>query len=137
MLDDLPVGARLTRIRRIFFVQGARIDATNGPIELTFEDGAVRLFGSGPDGETLIVDQLAWVDPFAEPATEDNESFLIESGKWEVFDLSEIWSHRRFIGHSLTSVEGAGENAVRLTFDDRVMDIGSGCDELKVEFPAS
>src|SRR5690349_21478675 len=111
MFDEIPVNVGLSRMRRIFFVRGARIDATEGPLELTFENGEVRLFGVGSNGETLVIDREPWADPFSGRVSAENEEFIVESGKWEAFDLGGLWSYGRFIGRCLTSVERTGDNS--------------------------
>jgi len=88
IVASLCGAALVTRVRRVFYVFDDEVDREFGPVELTFSDGAAVVFDAGADGEALAVRRGAWRDPFAEPLSEANRSFVREHGKWTAFDVS-------------------------------------------------
>lgn len=75
------VGRRLAAAGRIVHEFAAQVDADTGDLELTFDDGTVVLLRGGGDGERLVIDGCAWVDPSKRPLSEENEAFVRRSGK--------------------------------------------------------
>jgi hypothetical protein len=58
----------IARVRRINYVQpDGNLDANEGPIELTLDNGTVFRLESGADGESMRLSFGEWNDPFAEP----------------------------------------------------------------------
>lgn len=133
--SDLPVGAEVVALKRVLFCHGAVIDGDEGPIEFSFSDGSTWLFESGGNGEDLHVKNSPWQDPFMDPISEENVSFLLDSGKWEIFNLGlASWSYRRFVGLKLRSARMSSANSVCLHFDCGNIEVTSGGDELRVDF---
>ncbi len=102
-LADL-VGSQITRVRRVHYLYRGVPDTDFGPLELTFGGRAV-LFDNAADGETLCVRTKAWEDPFAEPLSEENRTFVEQSGKWAAFDVSAVGAFATLIGDVLASAE--------------------------------
>lgn len=85
------VGGIVSQVHRLRFELGG--DVVSGPnegsVEVRFEDGAVLLCECAPDGETIVVRDTAWVDPFAGTLSTENEEFVRTSGKWFRHDVSD------------------------------------------------
>ena len=90
-------GNRVKRVRRVHYVHEGRVAVDEGPVELTFADGAVVLFDGGSDGESLTVKGSRWVDPFPEPLSPENVEFVKESGKWTAFDVTRAQPYEKLI----------------------------------------
>src|SRR6516162_3600222 len=88
-VHDIPVGARLRRLRRALFVLGADLAGDSGDLELSFDNGQVFSFGVAGNGESLAIEPNIWLVQFPEPVSPENQDFLWVSGKWEILDLGE------------------------------------------------
>jgi hypothetical protein len=99
------VGRRVDRVRRVFYVHAGHADIGDGPLEVGFSDGSVRLYGAAGNGEALRVDDEAWVDPFAEPLDDVNRDYVRDVGKWTAFDLSDEEPYSQICGSTVTSVK--------------------------------
>lgn len=102
--DLALIGTRIERIRRVLYQVGTEVDRNDGALELSFSDGSVRLYDSGPDGERLIVADRAWKDPYEGRMDEVNQAHIAEAGKWTAFDVSDESPYDRFIGAAVESV---------------------------------
>ncbi|MCO7219363.1 hypothetical protein [Klenkia sp. PcliD-1-E] len=71
------------------YVRDGTVANDGGPVELTFADGAAIYFDAGPDGESLKRVDHPWLDPFTEPPSAENCSFVEKSGKWAVFEIAD------------------------------------------------
>jgi hypothetical protein len=89
------------RVRYVF--QGA-ISDDDGPLQISFEGGVMLRFDAGADGETLHVDTTPWVDPFAEPLSDENREYVERSGKWTEFDVSDESPYSALIGETVYEV---------------------------------
>lgn len=98
------VGATLQHVRRIHYVFDGRPDTDFGPVEITVGE-QVFLFDSGPDGESLRIEEGPWQDPFSEPLSEENREFVDQPGKWTAFDVSTLGLWARLVGEPLADVE--------------------------------
>jgi hypothetical protein len=99
------VGKVIVGIRRIRYVVSGNIVSTSGPIELVFRDGSAVTLDAGPDGEALAVSDSRWKDPFEEPLSRENRSFVEQSGKWTAFDVSTEPPYREIIGQTVERVK--------------------------------
>jgi hypothetical protein len=79
-------------------------EADRGPIELTFSDGSTVLFDVGTDGEALRLGETPWRDPFKEPLSPENRTFVDKSGKWTPFDVSGQPPYHALVGQSVLDV---------------------------------
>jgi len=87
----------------------------DGPIEVNFASGTKLLLDAGPDGEELRVRTSAWVDPFSEPLSAANRTFVEEEGKWMAFDVSEETQFSHLIGQSGLSVSPVTSSGATLS----------------------
>lgn len=95
---------RRTRLMRYIGPDGL-VDGEDVFLELHFETNKVVRLASGPNGETLRVDWDEWNDPFAEPLSPENRQFVMESGKWTAFDMSDMSPYSAFMGKRIERVE--------------------------------
>jgi hypothetical protein len=98
------VGRNIARLRRIHYVKPDGQFAQAGPLELTFSDGQVVLMEVGPGGEVLRVSAVRWVDPFAEPLSPENRTYVIRFGKWTAFDVTGVSPYVALRDQPLVSV---------------------------------
>ncbi len=63
------------------------------------------VLAGGGDGQSLRWQLGHWLDPFAEPLSDENRAFVVLSGKWEAVDVAEWPGYSRIIGQPITSVE--------------------------------
>ncbi|MET8876152.1 hypothetical protein ACWEO2_15070 [Nocardia sp. NPDC004278] len=98
------VGRRISAIRRMFYVHGTDVDRTEGPIELTFDDGSVLLLDAGTDGEELRVATTPWRDPFAGLTEPEYIDYVAESGKYTAFDVGAEPPYSDLLGCRIAAV---------------------------------
>ncbi|WP_227998309.1 hypothetical protein [Nocardia australiensis] len=98
------VGLRIGAIRRMFYVCGEDVDRSEGPIELTFDDGSVLLLDAGSDGEELRVGSVAWHDPFAGVTEPEYIEYVAESGKYTAFDVGSEHPYSQLVGGLVMSI---------------------------------
>lgn len=60
---------------------------------------------SGPDGESLVINNTEWRDPFLEIYAPGNDEFVAKSGKRTAFDVSNEPEYRKIIGSKIYRVE--------------------------------
>jgi Protein of unknown function (DUF3037) len=82
------VGREIARIRRLHYVFQDEVNASDGPIELTFADGSVVMCDSAADW-TLEFYGAAWVDPLPEPLSEADRAYVDRYGRWSAYDLTD------------------------------------------------
>src|SRR4051812_33569970 len=93
------VDHQLLCVRRIFFTHAGKVERGSGPLELRFKDAGTLLFDVGPDGETLVVRDGPWQDPFEPgPLSLENRAWIAEHGKWTSFDVSDELAYNAFVG---------------------------------------
>ena len=98
------VGRRIKAIRRMFYVHGVDVDRTEGPIELTFDDGSVLLLDAGTDGEELRVGSTPWHDPFAGVSEPEYIEYVAESGKYTAFDVGSEPPYSHLLGCRIAAI---------------------------------
>ncbi|WP_330252007.1 hypothetical protein OG874_38805 [Nocardia sp. NBC_00565] len=98
------VGRRIKAIRRMFYVHGVDVDRTEGPIELTFDDGSVLLLDAGTDGEELRVGSTRWHDPFAGVSEPEYIEYVAESGKYTAFDVGSEPPYSHLLGCRIAAI---------------------------------
>jgi hypothetical protein len=101
-LDEVA-GTRILSAHRVLYrgVDGRYSDY--GALELCV-GARTLLFDGAADGESLRVHDRPWVDPFAEPMSEENRRYVQEHGKWERVDCSAEKPYEDFIGQEITDV---------------------------------
>lgn len=80
------------------------VSKDNGAVEVTFAAGSTFFCDSGPDGDSVRTYDDAWIDPFAEPLSPENEDYVQTSGKWTKFDVSDEDPFVYLVGRKLTDV---------------------------------
>jgi hypothetical protein len=130
------VGRHLVRIWRIFYVYSGDVERGTGPVEFEFDEGSA-LLRVGANGESLVVLDHPWQDPFGEPQSAENEAWIAEHGRWARFNVSGESEFSSYIGRTLTSVtalRAAGGNlcGARLVFDGVALDFVGVADEAYV-----
>ena len=98
------VGRTITSVRRIRYVFEGKTEPEGGPIELSFSGDLVVVLDAGSDGETLVVRQGQWLDPFEEPLDKVNADYVASHGKWTAFDLSKEGRYQELIGQSVDAI---------------------------------
>ena len=81
------------------------MDISQGDFELTFESGETIYFRGGGDGETLRLRTEPWSDPFAEPLSLENRSYVESSGKLSKVDVTSWHAYERLDGAVLHDFE--------------------------------
>jgi hypothetical protein len=99
------VGQRIARIDRVFYRADDGIEAGDGPLEITVDDGTVFLFEGAPDGETLVAHRAPWADPFDGALSPENQAYVAETGKWCRVPVSHEVLYRELVGGTVTAVE--------------------------------
>jgi hypothetical protein len=107
-------GRALQSCRRVVFEVRGRRQSSDGPLELTLDNGQVLLFQVGPDGESLIVSTTTWHDPFSDRMTSENSEFTRLSGRWIVSDVC-VPSLEEVIGKPIIGVQTIHNSLSRLT----------------------
>jgi hypothetical protein len=131
------VGLEIERIDRIFYEFMGVIEADEGALEVHFTDGSVARFDGGATGESLGVDDHAWVDPFAGELSPENEAFVAQCGKWTRVPVSTEAPYRELIGATVNAVtilhdRFGRESALALETDARTLWFVAGGDECRV-----
>ena len=94
------VGRVITRIRRLHYVFGGEANTDDGPVELTFSDGAVVMFDAAADW-TLECFGAAWIDPLPEPLNELDRAYVDRHGRWHAFDVGAEAPYESLIGRTV------------------------------------
>jgi hypothetical protein len=76
--NEREVGAAILRCE---FGGEITSNPADGAVEIVFADGGVLFCDTGPDGDSLRLEDFAWTDPFAGPLSPENEEFVRTSGK--------------------------------------------------------
>jgi hypothetical protein len=99
------VGRRVIGLRRILYLgpDGVRNDE-DGALEISTDDGASVVLDGSADGSSLRWTTGRWLDPFAEPLSDENRRFVESSGKWVAVDVAEWDGYDRLIGQPISAV---------------------------------
>jgi hypothetical protein len=95
---------KIARVQRVRYVFEGSVTDDDGPLQVSFDSGALLRFDVGGDGEILKVDTTPWVDPFKEPLSDENRECVVQSGKWTEFDVSEEPPYSSVIGDTVYQV---------------------------------
>jgi hypothetical protein len=129
------VGRTITRMRRLHYVYRGETNMMDGPIELTFSDGFVVLCDASADWR-LDFYGAAWVDPFEQPGSELDRTYVDRYGKWTAFDVSGDVPHSWLVGGTVRQAIPQFNNLLELTglvirTDDAVLDLQMWAGELR------
>lgn len=132
------MGTPVRRVRRVHYVYAGHADTDFGPVELTVGERTF-VFDAGADGEALRISEGPWVDPFAEPLSEENRRFVEESGKWAAFDMSPTPTWAAFVGKPLCEATALADTTGKVVGiilrigDGGLVRLGVMADELFVD----
>lgn len=104
-------GRVVVQIRRVHYEYQGDVDWGKGPLELTFLDGSSVVFDAAGDGYTLKIRKGPWLDPFAEPLSQENREFVEKHGKWTAFDVSHTSPYETFIGTPISDVDAVRDTS--------------------------
>ena len=97
------VGRKIERIKRLHYASQGETNTSDGAIELTFADGSVIMCDTAADW-TLQFFGAAWVDPFPEPISDEERSYMDRYGKWVVADVTDQAPYRALVGETISQV---------------------------------
>ena len=131
------VGKTLIGIRRIAYVHHGVVTDNGGPLELTFCDQTSIVFDAAGDGESLVVSSGAWIDPFAEPISQENRTFIENSGKWTAFNVQADDSFGRVLGNQILQINNINNSSektigIQIQIGDMVIQVIVDSDALQV-----
>jgi hypothetical protein len=100
------LGDAVARISRLLYEIGGEVTSNpaDGAVEIVFAGGGVLFCDTGPDGDSLQLQDFAWTDPLAEPLSPENEEFVRTSGKWVRHDVSTEPPFADLIGEKLFDI---------------------------------
>ena len=104
----------LIGIRRIVYVRQGVVTDSGGPLELTFDDQTSIVFDAAGDGESLAVSSGTWIDPFAEPLSEENRTFIESSGKWTAFSVQAGDPLGRVLGNKILRIDDINNSSEKV-----------------------
>ena len=104
----------LIGIRRIVYVRQEVVTDSGGPLELTFDDQTSIVFDAAGDGESLAVSSGTWIDPFAEPLSEENRTFIESSGKWTAFSVQAGDPLGRVLGNKILRIDDINNSSEKV-----------------------
>ena len=85
-LPDL-VGREIAAIRRLHYTFQGEVNASDGPVELTFADGSVVMCDSAADW-TIEFFGAAWQDPLPDPLSDVDSAYVERYGRWAAYDVT-------------------------------------------------
>ena len=137
MLIESKRGSRITGVRRVRYVFEGSVGDEHGPLELTSTITAFFASTRAP-----MVRSSTWTRPSgwihsSNPLSVENRQFVLASGKWTAFDVSEEMPYASMIGQRvwearlvmLTNAELVG---VVFTLDSAEISAMTGPDDLRV-----
>jgi len=97
------VGRTIERIRRLHHTFQGDTNTSDGAIELTFADGSVVLCDATGDW-TLQFFDVAWVEPFPEPPSDEDRAHVDRNGRWSAYDVSDQAPYGELVGETIRQV---------------------------------
>ena len=108
------MGRTITRIRRLHYIFQDEANTTDGPIELTFDDGGVVMCDASADW-SLAFYLSPWIDPLCEPLSETDQGYVDRYGRWCAFDVTEQAPYRLLAGALVVQVLSQLNDLLELT----------------------
>jgi hypothetical protein len=133
-LPDL-VGREISRIRRLHYVFQGEVNASDGPIELSFADGSVVMCDAAADW-TLEFFGAAWVDPLPEPLNDLDRAYVDRYGRWAAYDVTELAPYSSLSGNTIQQAVPQYNDLLELTgliirTQDFILDLQQWAGELR------
>jgi hypothetical protein len=60
----------------------------DNPVEIVLNDGSHWLFHCDKDGESLLINEENWIDPFRNKLNKENIDYINKYGKWKKIPVS-------------------------------------------------
>jgi hypothetical protein len=95
----------VSRVDRVLYDFAGNTELEDGALQLSFQEGGVLFLDGGADGESLIVKNCEWVDPFMNAQTQDNREYIERHGKWSLHDVSGTDPFCRLVDKRLDAVK--------------------------------
>jgi hypothetical protein len=108
------VGRQITGVRRLHYVFQGEVNASDGAIELAFSDGSVVMCEAAADW-TIEFHDAAWMEPFAEPLTDEDRVYLERYGRWSAYDVTAQAPYSWLIGETILQVIPQFNDLLELT----------------------
>lgn len=129
------VGREITRIRRLHYVFQGEVNASDGPIELSFTDGSVVMCDAAADW-TLEFFGVAWVDPLPDPLNDLDRAYVDRYGRWAAYDVTELAPYSSLAGSTVQQAIPQFNDLLELTgivirTSDSVLDLQQWAGELR------
>ena len=130
------VGREIARVRRLHYVFQDEVNTSDGPIELTFEDGESLLCDAASDW-TLDFYGKAWVEPLREPLSETDKAYVDRYGRWRAYDVTDQPMYRGLVGRTVRQALPQYNELLEMTgllvrTDESVLDLQIWAGELRV-----
>ena len=93
----------ISLISRLYYIFQGAYNRETGAIQFQFHDGSILFCDVGADGEQLALSNQKWQDPFREPLSPINQTYVQEHGKWCLVDVSIEEPYSNIIGTTLRS----------------------------------
>jgi Protein of unknown function (DUF3037) len=129
------VGREITRIRRLHYVFQGEVNASDGPVELSFGDGSVVMCDAAADW-TLEFFGAAWVDPLVEPLNDLDKAYVDRYGRWAAYDVTALAPYSALVGSAVRQAIPQYNDLLELTglivrTEDSVLDLQQWAGELR------
>lgn len=129
------VGKEISGIRRLHYVYQGEVNASDGAIVLTFADDSVLMCDAAADW-TLEFFGAAWVDPFNEPLSEMDRTYVERYGKWSAYDVTNQAPYSWLVGGTVRQAIPQLNELLELTgllvrTDEAVLDLQLWAGELR------
>jgi len=121
------IGAKISNFHLIRYVTpDGNLESSDIELELLFEDDLLLRLATAPDGERVTIHNKPWTDPFEEPISNENQQYILEHGKWSLFDVSKQPPFSRIVSKSISNLEGLQNqfgvlSGIEITCEDEVV----------------
>ena len=130
------IGRAIKGMRRLHYVYQDEANTTDGPIELTFDDGGVVMCDASADW-SLAFYLSPWIDPLCDPLSETDQAYVDHYGRWCAYDVTDQLPYRQITGSLVVQVLSQLNDLLELTglvirTDAGVLDLQMWAGELRV-----
>lgn len=108
------IGKTISTVELVVYQEpGGALEDGDYAVQFSTPTAVLLLWGRG-DGETLRVDDSAWVDPFIEPFSPENREYVARSGKWVKRDAPQVSRAGMTVGRRLVQAAPLRDAGTRL-----------------------
>ncbi len=114
------IGKIITKIETVDYCHRGVVYFDDCQLQLTMHDESLIRFLGASDGQTVVISDAPWVDPFAAQETPENNAYIEKHGKWAIFNRSTLAPWCAVVGRKFGNAEilvDADEDARGVTFD--------------------